>query len=95
LREELEQVGFISVVIDSSKHLDMKLVPLVIRYYLPEKGVKVNELELLNLGGETSELLFSYMLEVLQKLHLLKKVTAISADNINTNFGGKKGKGKA
>jgi hypothetical protein len=46
-------------------------------------------LELVNLGGETSELLFSYMLEVLQKLDLLKKVIAISADNTNTNFGGK------
>jgi hypothetical protein len=56
--------------------------------------VKVNVLELVNLGGETSELLFSYMLEVLQKLDLLKKVIAISADNTNTNFGGKKRKGK-
>jgi ribosomal protein S24E len=34
------------------------------------------------------------MLEVLQKSDLLKKVIAISADNIHTNFGGKKRKGK-
>jgi hypothetical protein len=33
------------------------------------------------------------VLEVLQKLDLLEKVIAVSADNTNTNFGGKKRKG--
>jgi hypothetical protein len=47
-------------------------------------------LELVNFGGETSDLLLSYVLEVLQKLDLLEKVIAISANNTNTNFGGKK-----
>jgi hypothetical protein len=90
--EELKEARFISVLIESSNHLHKKLVPLVVRYYHAEKGVKV--LELVNLGGETSELLFSYMLEVLQKLDLLEKVIAVSADHTNTNFGGKKRKGK-
>jgi hypothetical protein len=54
----------------------------------------VKVLELANLGGETSDLLLSYMSEVLQKLYLLEKFTATSADNTNTNFGGKKRKGK-
>jgi hypothetical protein len=58
-----------------------------VRYYHAEKGVKVKVLELVHLGGETSELLFSYVLEVLQKLDLLEKVIAVSADNTNTNFG--------
>jgi hypothetical protein len=34
------------------------------------------------------------VLEVLQKLYLLKNIIAISADNINTNFGGKEMKGR-
>jgi hypothetical protein len=34
------------------------------------------------------------VVEVLQKLDLLEKIIAISADNTNTNFGGKKRKGK-
>jgi hypothetical protein len=50
----------------------------------------VKVLELVYLGGETSDLLFSYVLEVLHKLDLLAKVIAISADNINANFGCKK-----
>jgi hypothetical protein len=55
----------------------------------------VKVLELVNLDGETSDVLLSYVLEVLQKLDLLEKVIAISADNTNTNFGDKKRKGKS
>ncbi|KAJ4443295.1 hypothetical protein ANN_04963, partial [Periplaneta americana] len=35
--EELKEPHFISVLIDSSNHLDNKLVPLVVKYYHPEK----------------------------------------------------------
>jgi hypothetical protein len=63
-------------------------VLLVVRYYHAEKGV------VLELGRETSELLFSYVLEVLQKLDFLENVIAVSADNTNTNFDGRKRKGK-
>jgi hypothetical protein len=90
--EKLKEARFISVLIDSSNHFDKKLEPLVIRYYHAEKDVEV--LELVNLGGETSELLFSYVLEVLQKLDRLENVIAVSADNTNTKFGGRKRKGK-
>jgi saccharopine dehydrogenase-like NADP-dependent oxidoreductase len=38
--------------------------------------------------------LFAYVLEVLEKLDLLENVIAVSADNTNTNFGGRKRKGK-
>jgi hypothetical protein len=47
-----------------------------------------------HLGSETSDLLLSYGLKVLQKLDLLENVIAIVADNTNRNFGGKKRKGK-
>jgi hypothetical protein len=54
----------------------------------------VKVMELINLGGETLDLLLSYVLEVLQKLDLLENIFAIPADNTNTNFSGKKRKGK-
>jgi hypothetical protein len=92
--QELKEVCFISVLIDSSNHLDKKLVSMIVRYFHAEEGVMVKVLELVNLGGETSDMLLSYVLEVLQKLDLLEKVIAISADNTNMNFGDKKRKGK-
>jgi hypothetical protein len=68
---------------------------LIVRYtyFHAEKGMIVTVLALVNLGGETSNLL-SYVLQVLQKLYLHEKVIALSADNTNTKFGGKKRKGK-
>jgi HrpA-like RNA helicase len=45
------------------------------------------------LGSVDSDLLLSYVLELFRKLDLLGKVIAMSADNTNTNFCGKK-KGK-
>jgi hypothetical protein len=46
--EELKEARFISVLIDSSNHLDKKLVPLVVRYYA-EKGMKVKVFGVLGL----------------------------------------------
>jgi hypothetical protein len=83
-----KEACFIAVLTDSCNHLDEKLVTLAVRYFHAEKGVMVKVLELVNLGVETSDLLLSYVLEVLQKLDHLEKVTAISADNTNMNFGG-------
>jgi hypothetical protein len=79
---------------DSSDHLDEKLAPLIVRYFHTEKGVMVEVLELVNLGSETSDLLLSYVLKMLQKSDLLEKVLTILANNTNTNFGGKRRKGK-
>jgi hypothetical protein len=47
-----------------------------------------------SLGRETSDVLSSYMLEFLKKLSLMNRVIGISASYTNTNFGGKKRKGK-
>lgn len=94
IMKELKEAQFISVMIDSSSHTDLKLVPVMVRFYHPGKGIVVRLLEMVNFGVESSEHLTSYVLEVLEKFDLKKKVVAISADNTNTNYGGKKRKGK-
>jgi hypothetical protein len=70
-----------------------KLVLLIVRYFHAEKGVMVRVLELVNLGGENTDLLLSYVLEVLQKLDF-ERVIAMSAENISANIDGKKRKRK-
>jgi hypothetical protein len=55
--QELKEARFISVLIDSSNHLEEKLVPLIVRYFHARKVVMVRMLELVNLGDETSDLL--------------------------------------
>lgn len=94
IMKELKEAQFISVMVDSSSHANFKLVPLMVRFYHPDKGIVVRVLEIVNFGTENAEQLTSYVLEVLEKFDLKKKVVAISADNTNTNYGGKKRKGK-
>jgi hypothetical protein len=45
-------------------------------------------LEFTNLKGETSDILSSYIMEILTKHKLSHKIIAFTGDNCNTNFGG-------
>jgi hypothetical protein len=66
----------------------------MIRYFIPNEGVKTKILEFDELSGETSLLLTDYISKVLSHWGVLKKVIAFSADNTNTNFGGVSRRGK-
>lgn len=59
-----------------------------------QTGIHVKILELKSLPGETSDIVTNYILEVLKKYHLDTKVVVFCANNINTNFGGKRRSGK-
>lgn len=89
----IKKVDFISIIIDSSNHGDIKLVPLLVRYFDSEKGIEVKLLRLCQLPGETSDQLHNYVFEVLEKYKISNKVIGLAADNTNTNFGGMKRKG--
>ena len=48
VHQELDRINFqlVSVTIDASNMKEIKFVPIVVRYFLPESGVKVKLLEL-------------------------------------------------
>jgi hypothetical protein len=66
IREELKDAKFISVMIDSSNHKHTKLVPILVRYFVPQQGVKMKILEFTNLSGESSAQLTDHILRVLK-----------------------------
>ena len=45
LHQELDQINFVPVTIDASNMKEVKLVLIVVRYFLPENYVKVKFLE--------------------------------------------------
>ena len=94
LRQELGKANFVTVTIDASNRKEIKLVPVVVRYFVPDIGVKVKLLEFKSLPGETAEILSNYLVSVLEQNELKEKVVGFCADNCNTNFGGVKRKGK-
>jgi uncharacterized membrane protein len=56
-RNELEKVNYVSIMINSFNHGALKIVPVLVRYFIPEKGIKTMVLEFLNLPCETADLL--------------------------------------
>jgi len=95
LKIELSKCNFISVLTDSSNHHSQKMVAVMIRYFIPNEGVKTKILEFDELSGETFLLLTDYISKVLSHWDVLKKVIAFSADNTNINFGGVNRRGKS
>ena len=53
---ELGKANFVTVTIDASNRKEIKLVPVVVRYFVPDIGVKVKLLEFKSLPGETAEM---------------------------------------
>jgi hypothetical protein len=72
--EELETVKYISVMVDTSNHESLKLVPVLVRYFIPRKGVQTKEIEFHNLKFETADVLITYTMDVLNKYKLANKI---------------------
>jgi hypothetical protein len=73
---------------------EFSTVPVFVRYFAPTRGIQVKVIEFQNVTGETSEILVSHILSVLEKYKVTEKVIAFCGDNCNTNFGGLARKGK-
>ena len=67
LRQELGKAKFVTVTIDASNRKEIKLVPVVVRYFVPDIDVKVKLIEFKSLSGETAEILSYYLVSVLEQ----------------------------
>ncbi|CAI6370838.1 unnamed protein product [Macrosiphum euphorbiae] len=94
IKNQLDAASFVTVMIDSSNHKDLKIIPVLVRYFLPETGIKTVIIEFTDLPGETAVQLTNYVCELLKTWKIEKKIIALSADNTNTNFGGVLRRGK-
>lgn len=93
----LSEVGAqpFSISVDASNHKEIKLFPLVIRFFTAKVGVKVRLLDLRSMPGETSEQIFNFILSSIKDNGLnLKHMTSFCADNAPVNFGGCNQRGK-
>jgi hypothetical protein len=51
----------------------LKLVQVLVTYFVPEKGIQVKIIDLQNLKGETADNLLKCVMDVLEKFHLAGK----------------------
>lgn len=88
LLRDLENIKFLALFTDSSNHKDIKLFPVLIRYFDSKLGVQLKLLDFVSLPGETSILVANAIFESVQKHKLQGKVAAFCGDNAFVNFGG-------
>lgn len=88
LTHELALARFVTVLTDASNHGNLKMLPVLVRYFLPTTGIRVKILDFSTMPGETSEIIFQQVKDAIDKFQLQKKVIAFCGDNANTNFGG-------
>jgi hypothetical protein len=60
---QLEASRFIAVMIHFSNHNHLKVVPALVRYFIPNLGIKVRIIEFSNLGCEIAETHEAYIME--------------------------------
>jgi hypothetical protein len=94
VKSDLNSVSFVSVSTDASNHNATKMLPVLVQYFVPEKGIQVKMLDMVAIPGETSEIITNTVTEAIDKFTLKDKVIGFSADNTNANFGGARRKGQ-
>ena len=79
---------------DASNHKDTKIFPTLVRYFHCEKGVRVKILDIVDLPGETAEIITCNLMRVIEQHSLMNTLSSYCADNTNTNFGGANRQGR-
>lgn len=85
---EINKTRFITLLSDASNHKNVKMMPVLARYFIPTIGVCVKLLDFTAQQGETSEIIFQLLLKTSNDYNIRQKIAGFSADNTNTNFGG-------
>lgn len=87
LNADLKSCRFVTLTTDASNHGSLKLMPVMVRYFLPTVGVKVKMLEFTSIPNETSETVAGLIKGTAEKNNIVEKVAGFCGDNCPTNFG--------
>ena len=78
-----------SISIDASNHNEVKLFPLVVRFFSAKVGVRVRILDMRSMPCKTSQQIMNFICSSLEENGLkLENITSFCADNAPVNFGG-------
>lgn len=87
MKDELASRRYVTVSTDASNRGNIKMMPVVVRYFIPTEGVRIKLLEFGNEKGETSQIIATMVQESAQKNNLTGKIVGFCGDNCPTNFG--------
>lgn len=88
LEQDLKESHYVSIYTDASNHGNIKLFPVLVRYFIPTVGVRVRILDLTEEAGENSTIISDLIESAADKYNLKKKIVCFCGDNAKVNFGG-------
>lgn len=87
IKKELVCVNYVTISTDASNRGNVKMLPVLVRYFIPTIGVHVKIIEFSSEKGETSLIIADLLKKTADKFDIKDKVVAFCADNCPTNFG--------
>lgn len=88
IKKDLAGVMHLTISTDASNMRgNIKLFPVLVRYFIPTIGVRVKIIELSSEKCETSQTISNLLKKSIDELQIADKVVAFCADNCPTNFG--------
>lgn len=88
LKKSLEKVNFVAIGTDTSNRGNIKMLPIVVRYFSSTEGIQNKMIDLFELGQETGKAVFGKVKSIVESYGLRSKFVVFAGDNCNTNFGG-------
>lgn len=88
VKQDIEKMSFITLMTDASNRQDVKLLPVLLRGYLPGKGVLIYKLDIKKIDNERAVTIADVLHESATKWSLVDKIIGFGSDNCPTNFGG-------
>lgn len=87
IKQELEEAHFVSISTDASNHKEIKMFPVIIRFFSPTEGIKIRLIEFTELKSEDGEHIFNMLKATFVEWGFGHKIICFCADNCPTNFG--------
>lgn len=73
LKNELKQCRYVSLYTDASNHGNIKLFPVMVRYFRPLEGLSVKLLDISSQCGENSDIIVQLLTSAVSEFELQKK----------------------
>lgn len=84
---ELKEAEFTCISTDASNHKEIKMYPVIFRYFLPLEGIRTRLADYIDMPDETGEAIFQMLKSSWENWDIKDKIIAFCADNCPTNFG--------
>lgn len=88
IKNDLADVSFITVTTDTSNHTNIKMFPIVVRYFSIKNGVSNKVIETADLRDEKATTMVAQIERACEQFNVLEKVIGFGGDNAPANFGG-------